>query len=68
MGNNQFFKRGGVKCQTEERQIQYDLTSMWNLKTKQNNRTHRCREQTGSCQKSWGWESGESGQKVNFQL
>ena len=56
-----------------ERQILYDLTHIWNVKTNKQTQTnkkraHRYREQIGACQR-WGvGRMGEGDQKVPKKL
>lgn len=59
------FKKGRNEIsQTGEGQTLYDLTYVWNLKTrKTKTRTARFREQIGGCQRK-GMRTGESRQQV----
>ena len=47
----------------KERQMLYDITYLWNLKSKTNDQpkrkqTHTYREQTGGCQRRGVWGNG----------
>ena len=51
-----------------ERQILYNLTHTWNLKTKQN-QAHKHREQVGGCQRwSWGLSKMNEVQTSSYKI